>query len=399
MTEKMNSNIEYALKWLIETNIRNMDIKKISYGGINNGYDYKNKLYPYIYSEITGYAISLFLNIYKWTKMQEYLDYAKSAADYLIRIQSKSKNKNEYGAIPHSISKNTLEIERTYWTFDNAMILNGLIGIYEHINDERYYSSIIRIADWILRMQNQNGSFLAYYDAGSGYKKHQIIDFYGDCGCLHVKNILGLMKLFDISKNEKYKEAVLNVCNWAIKLQENDGLFWANEKRKHVFTHAHCYATEGFLLAYDKLKNEEYLKVTRLSGDGLIKLQNSDGSLYRMYKISKNKIKERFFPWKTVDATAQSVRIWLILFKLTNNELYFNASLKGVDFLKSMQELNTFDKNRYGGFYYQTSDCTINKRVSEIMFTWCAQFSISAYYSFLNINRNNSYNEMVNELF
>lgn len=52
-------------------------------------------------------------------------------------------------------------------------------------------------------MQNEDGSFLAFYDAETGIRYHKWHKFHGDNGCLHVKNALGLLKLAEISNDEK----------------------------------------------------------------------------------------------------------------------------------------------------------------------------------------------------
>ena len=398
----MNGNIESAIKWLAESNIRNNDKDTISFGGINNGYDWQSKKYPYVYSEITGYAINSFLNIYKWLKEEKYLRYAKEAADYLLRIQSEDRNKTEYGAIPHSLTLPDLKVVRIYWTFDNAVLLHGIADLYSIIKEEKYYDTCLKIADWLLSMQNQDGSFLAFYDANTGVKDHELKEFHGDNGCLHVKNALGLLKLADISNDEKYYNAAQKVCDWGLKLQDSDGIFWANPKKKYVFTHAHCYATEGYLYAYYIFNNQKYLTVAQMSGDGLIKLQNQDGSLYRIYKNRfsiGSRIKERIHPWKTVDATAQAVRIWLILHSITNDEKYLKVAQKGISFLKSMQELGSKDDNMVGGFYYQCCDTFRARRLSNMMFAWCTEFSIAALCAFEHLEREGAYHEMIKELF
>ena len=85
----MDNNINAAIKWLSESDIINKDKQKLSFGGVNNGYFWKDKKYQFVYNEITGYAINAFINLYKWLGNEKYLQYAKNAANYLISLQTK----------------------------------------------------------------------------------------------------------------------------------------------------------------------------------------------------------------------------------------------------------------------------------------------------------------------
>ena len=127
----MDNNINAAIAWLSESGIINKDEQKPSFGGINNGYLWKDKTYQFVYSEITGYAVNVFINLYKWLGKETYLQYSKNAADYLIGLQEKDSNKFEYGAIFHSLTLPDLKNVKNYYSFDNAMILHGMISLYK----------------------------------------------------------------------------------------------------------------------------------------------------------------------------------------------------------------------------------------------------------------------------
>ena len=225
--------------------------------------------------------------------------------------------------------------------------------------------------------------------------KHPYDEFYYDNGCLHVKNAIGLMHLGKIADKTAYFDAGKQVCDWGGQLLANDGLFWANTNRQYVFTHAHCYAIEGYLHAYHLSQHGAYLDIARKAGDALIRLQNPDGSLYRIYKnkwFMKRWIDDRYqmsfkrwrserkYPWKTIDATSQAARIWLSLYALDRKEIYLQAAKRAIQFIVANQILETQDDNQFGGFYYQLWDTHKNGRLkrNQGMFTWCTQFGLSA---------------------
>jgi len=76
--------------------------------------------------------------------------------------------------------------------------------------------------------------------------------------------------------------------------------------------HPHCYATEAFLYVYHHSKPEEYLQIVKKASYWLSKIQNKDGSLFRIYSVEKG-ITEQLKRLKTSDAIAQATRIWKLL--------------------------------------------------------------------------------------
>ena len=409
----MDNNINAAVKWLSESDIRNKDKQKPSFGGINNAYIWKDKTYQWVYNEITGYAVNAFLTMYKCLSDEKYLHYSKNAADYLISQQEKKTNAFEHGAVSHSLTFPDLKTVRNYFSFDNAIILHGLVNLYKITNEKKYLDSCIGIGNWLLKMQKDEGPFYSYYDAESKVVNHEYDEFWFDNGSLHVKNAIGLMSLNQLSDDKKYYTAGLKVCSWGNRLLDKDGIFWVNQRKKFVFTHAHCYATEGYLYAYYLSKKPEYLKIAKKAAKALIALQNQDGSLFRSYK---NKItmkrnnesirlsvsrwrRERKYPWKTIDATAQAARIWTLLYKLYNEEKFLDAAKKAIDFITKNQVLDTSDQNMFGGFYYQSCDKFGKNELSEEMYTWCTQFGLSALMLFKSIQNNLKFDDLIEMLF
>jgi rhamnogalacturonyl hydrolase YesR len=412
----MNNNINAAINWLCESDILNKDRKLASFGGVNNAYIWKEKKYQYVYNEITGYAVNTFLSIYQWTKEEKYLQYAIAAADYLISQQSKNENSFEYGGISHSLVLPALNKSEKYYSFDNAIILHGISNLYQITKEKKYYEACINIGNFLLKMQKENGAFYSYYDAETKEIKHESDEFFFDNGCLHVKNTIGLFFLNAISKEKNYFQAGVKSCDWGLRLLEKDGLFWANTKRKYVFTHAHCYATEGYLYAYLYSKNPVYLNTARKAGLALIDIQNTDGSVYRIYKnklFMKNQYgnkfkmsfkrwqKERKFPWKTIDASSQAARIWLLLYSIDKNNIYLESSEKAISFLKNNQAKKTSDYNMDGGFFYQLCDTVDGGQIeiSRGMYTWCTQFSLSAFMLSESVKKNIAFPDLINMLY
>jgi hypothetical protein len=412
----MQNNIDAAVRWLCESDILNRDRDKPSFGGINNGYLWRDKKYQYVYNEITGYAINTFIAIYQWLGQETYLQYAKDAADYLISLQCRDNQAFEYGAISHSLVFPDLNNVKKYFSFDNAVILHGMVNLYRITREERYYTASLDLGNFLIKMQQKGGSFYCHYDAGDHRIEHANDEFFYDNGCLHVKNAIGLMYLDRISGDKHFYQAGERACEWGRRLLAKDGLFWANTRKKYVFTHAHCYATEGYLYAYYFSKKPEHLEIAQCAGEALIGLQNQDGSLYRIYKnklLMKNQVGNRFemsikrwrnekkYPWKTIDATSQAARIWILLFSINNERSYLQAAEKAIDFLRNNQVSETGDRNMSGGLYYQRCDSAngAEAKINGGMYTWCAQFSLSAFMLFKLVQKTTKFDDLINLLY
>lgn len=390
----LNLNIDLALNWLFNTGIYNKEQSIL--GGLNRGYNWRQRSYPYIYSEITGYAISVFVNAYKWTGNEEYLLLASQSANYLQRIQYLVKGDDTKGAIPHSLTLPELEVQNEYYSFDNAMCLQGFLDLNAIKPDLKLKESAQSIGDWlVLKMQQENGSFLSMYDSNIKNWQHGGEDVFGDGACLHAKHAIGLLKLNQATGEDRFLKAATQVCDWVISLQDADGSFRATERLQQVVTHSHCYATEGLLYAYFILGNDKYLKAARQAGDWLVRKQNKDGSINIAYKRDwkrmGRRITEVLFPWRVTDATSQAMRVWLILYYLDKNQQYIDVCNKAKTFLMRQQCITTTDPNALGGFYYSPG--------YPMMYTWCTMFAIHALYGLLNLDRNDGHRQVMLELF
>ena len=127
----MDKHIEAAITWLCDSDIRNKNVEKPSFGGINNAYFYEDRSYQYVYNEITGYAINTFLAIHRWLHDDRFIDYARDAANYLLGQQDRTAGQPQQQSIPHGLVHPDLKKVHNYYSFDNAIILHGLMKLYQ----------------------------------------------------------------------------------------------------------------------------------------------------------------------------------------------------------------------------------------------------------------------------
>ncbi len=391
----LSPTIELALNWLVHSDVRQRE--GIAVGGINQGYNWQDRSYPFVYSEITGYAISMDVCAYRWTGNPQYLTYAQEAAHFLIGVQVQDNESPLYGALPQGRSLPELAIIPQYFSFDVAMCIQGMLDLQFTQPDPQVAQSAEIMGNWLIgKMQKESGAFRALYDAETDTWEHMGNQFFDDLGCLHAKHAIGLVKLFEATGEERYANAARAVCDWVLTLQDNDGAFRASERQPQIVSHPHCYTLEGLLYAHYILRDERYFLAAQRGGEWLAShAQNRDGSINIAYKQvwakMGRRITERFLPRKVTDATAQALRLWLLLYYQTHDERFLKAARNAGEWLRTMQCSDAADPNALGGFYFWPGH--------PIMFTWATMFATHALYALDNVERQSGYKHLITELF
>jgi rhamnogalacturonyl hydrolase YesR len=374
---KSSTLVLSTLDWLWSTEIQEARPGEENFGSVRQGYDAETKSYPFIYSEITGYAASLWVNAYQWTQEPKYLQQAAAAAAFVSRLQRRQGEPGQglLGAVAHGLTLPGNELRPAYYSFDNAMILQGLLDLYRVQPDPNWLDTARAIGDWLVDwMQLADGSFQAVRLDGDRFTLPPTAAAFGDGGCLHAKHAIGLLKLTLACGDEKYARSAERVCDWVLSIQDPDGAIQSNSSREKVVTHTHCYATEGLLAAAHTTGSLAYQTAAEKAGYWLLNSQNPDGSISIDYKQQwwkmGRRIIEKWRPKKVSDATAQSIRIWMILYRQNADERLLNASRKAANFLNSLQARASGDANADGGFYYW--------RGRHMLFAWSAMFAAQA---------------------
>lgn len=387
MKEKINFSVELtdevikerlnlAVHWILNSGVQNV-FQENSHtdGGFGCWYDMEKKEYPFVYAEITAYAIKALLYLYDREKQSKYLERAEKAADWLItHMQCRSKDTKAKGGF---FWKRLLDgsLSPFVYSFDTGMCITALTDLFRATKKYRYLDSATTAAEWLVKvMQNESGSSKACYD----FQNRSFGDgkWSRAPGSYHAKISIGLLKLYNLTQDARLTTSVNSLCNWVLKLQEQNGKINTNENSGDTYLHAHCYAIEGLLYAF---KESNYAKLEKAAFEGakwLINAQNSKGGMSRWYYDDYG-----FSYDENTEALAQAIRIWLILDTLSHQgNIFYGKIEKALERLLSLQYLATEDSRAKGGFYYAIID---HKLVPHI--NCCATlFSIQAFQMYLD---------------
>lgn len=284
----------------------------------------------YLYNEITGYGIKLYMYLYDLFKDKKYIQMAQKSVDYI--------NSNIYA------SSGGISRENVCYVFDTCICLSGILSYCEYNLDKKYIRE--NMINYVfhnlsnktpVQFNESNKTVFDFNHWSISYGSHLL-----KC-CIALSQSSKMIK----SEKEKNDKLIEKLC-LDILPNFHKGHFHINSNSEEVYTHSHCYATEGLIY----LNRPEYLHIINESAKWLATVQNSDGSLYNRYFSTKNQE-------KVADILAQAIRIWL----WTDKERFDFNIKKGFGFLRSLQSPR-------GGIYYKQGSNDVN--------SWATMFTMNA---------------------
>lgn len=376
------------LSWLLDSGVCLQDPAHPACGGVHAGYDVRSRRWLFVYCEITGYAVSLLCALHLATGENRYLDAAKVSARFLLRHQTPAT-----GSFPEGLQAADLAPMPRHYSFDAAMCIQGLLDLYAITRDIELFDASKAAGEWLLTMQDPSGFFLSNFDSETGLREHPGPYFHEDAGCLHAKHAIALLKLYSATKDCRYEHAARKVCDWVLSLQEEDGAFWANPTRSHVFAHAHCYATEGLLFACDQLGSSTYQAAVDRSCAWLEKAEDKRYGILGTQKIALGfspsearashdvfGLFRRLHPRREIatDATVQAARLFLYRRLRGDDD---QGAEKATRILRALIPNVMYRgslKNAQGGLYARFDISLGWVRASPIIATWGILFAVQA---------------------
>ena len=360
--EKSNKILQDNIQWVISSDIRIKD-------GDNKGalYGWKNltpPYFPFIYSEITGYAITCFSWIASEFGNTVALEAAIEASEWI----RKNMHSNLLIARPPVSRDEPNELSSMFYSFDNSMVMIGLLNLYKITKK----SSVLRIVEKMTQVLVErffdgqkfiprlDSSFRSIKPTGDrGVVKWSTVP-----GAYHCKLSLALLELSGLTRNKGYARVSDSLCEYAKKMQKNSGEFITNPGSEIVYLHPHLYACEGLIYSGIKQSNESHY-AAGLNGIkwaiGQVN-SNSNGGLFR--DTGKGSVEQS-------DCTAQLLRLLILCRSDLEKTVKKSKLIKVIDrlHLRLLEFYIPAGEGR-GAMKYQLS--------KETACSWCTMFSMQA---------------------
>lgn len=305
--ESTQDHLEAAINWLYQT--QDVNESEGSSAGYNLVLGWESP-----YPETTGYIIPTLYRYASETGIEEANNRATRMAEWLQSIQLSS------GAFPaHPASTGVPRV------FDTGQILFGLIAAYQETNRDEFKEAAIEAADWLVNVQNTDGSWSEYTYNGNKHSYHTRVSW-------------GILKVNAIHSDERYVASAKQNYEWVLDQQHRNGWFnnAAFKSGESPFLHTIAYTIRGLIEGGIILDETQLIESGKKSADTLRQIQKRNGMLKGKYNSSWGGT------WYyCLSGNAQMAIVWLRLYENIGDDDYLINASNTIQFLKRNQIMKT----------------------------------------------------------
>jgi uncharacterized protein YyaL (SSP411 family) len=215
-------------------------------------------------------------------------------------------------------------------------VLRGLLRTWEETGEDRYLDAAVRGGNWIVDMQEPDGSW-----ARANFKgMRRVYDSYVAAP---------LASLWRVTGDERYYEAAAANTAFVLSQQLSNGWF-ENADNSPEFaatpvTHTICYTIDGLIEVGELMEDDAAIRAAELAATELMLRTEIWPRLYarldRDWQPAARSV--------CLTGAAQLGIIFMRLYARSANPHWLNSALKLVDFLTWVQRLNSVGPSRQGG--------------------------------------------------
>ncbi len=291
-----------AARWLLESGIQESGMDVRYRGGMYAWLDLKTAAYPFIYSEITGYAVNAYLFFYALTKDAKCLEAARLAADWLL-----AHRYSDSGLVRTRLNHPAFDqpyFENWTFTFDQWIIVYGLACLAEVTRESTYHEAARSMADFLLAQTvKPDGSFYPVYNVTRSRSEETNDKWSRESGSFHAKALMALAKLAALTQKSEYRGAADALCRWTMDRQQKDGRFITQQSDGSTHLHPHFYTLEGLLSYGLSEKKDAAISAARRGLEWALDLSGQNGQLYCFFSEGS------FLPFILADNLTQALRV------------------------------------------------------------------------------------------
>lgn len=341
----LNARIQKAAHWLVKSGVQVVSDNPLNEGGYVCWYEQDTQIMPYVYSEITGYLVTMMCFLYKQTGEIQYLNSAIRAGDWLVRTAHEPTGGFRC-LFPLAPSRFEYKNNQIY-AFDCGVILNGLVELYRATHNPKYLAASVSVGDWLVQdVQKLDGAFRPVFDIEKGEFIESDKEWSLCSGSYHTKVAIGLTNLYDVTRQEKYLRSAIKGCDFALTFLQPDGRFVSFPSEGGTNSHPHAYSAEGLWVVGKYLDREDYLQASARATNWLLEWQSPEGYVPRHFHNGEPVYNER------VDILSQSLRLAAIHLGEKRLPEELKAKLPALVAVVSRNQAASDDARVNGAFYF-----------------------------------------------
>jgi Glycosyl hydrolase family 76 len=354
----IEDRISMVEDWLLNSGVQSEE------GGFYAWQDMEDNGHSYLYSEITGYAITLLSFLYVITKEDVYIKHARHAAQWIMQdaldpVGGVLTRKYVKDAVEHySFGRGNI------YSFDCGMVAFGLLKLYNITREKDYLDCAQKIINFLnTQMRKENGLYYPIFDAKTGKSVEDAGKWSTQSGSFHCKLALCLCELSSIKNDASYSAMAKRLIDSSIDSFYKNGRFITSSLNETSHLHPYSYTLEGAIYYAYKTKDESFNNICEKAFDWIAGLQQEDGGFpTQAFGSGKPDIAH-----ERSDIQSQVLRLF-----------YFikSGALSG-RLLERVLTMQNTAYNYKGGFFFGTDENGIFKRHSN---AWCSMFALEALY-------------------
>ena len=276
------------------------------------------------YPETSGYILATFLKYSDFNRSQDFLNRAISIGLWEIEIQRKD------GAVFSSVRNNIARV------FNTGQVILGLCCLFERTQDQLYLDAAVRSGDYLVSVQESDGSWVK--------------DTYCGARTYHTRVAWALLRLAELTSEQKFLEAGIKNLRWALTKQNtmgwfNDCGFYSEWPTTHVISYTLRGLIESQQLVNDKnwgTEAHKTLEAILKTGEALLKC-SSKYNISGIPGLLPAAFDARWEPragYSCLAGNAQLAICFMRLGHLTDDPQYFKTASNLISTLKRTQALN-----------------------------------------------------------
>lgn len=354
----LEDRIDLLKEWFLNSGIQSED------GGFYAWQDVEDKSHSYLYSEITGYAITALSFLYKLTKDDIFLKRTEHAAQWILQNAVDPSG----GILTRKYIKNTVEhysFERgNIYSFDCGMVAFGMLKLYKITGDKRYLACAEKIINFLnTKMLKDDGLYHPMYDTREGRPCEENLKWSTQSGSFHCKLALCLCELAEINNDKYLFTAAKRLIGSSVRTFCKDGRFLTNISTETSHLHPYSYTLEGLIYYSYKTEDNSYKEIALKGFDWLAGLQEGDGG----FPTESSGGGRASVPFKRSDIQAQILRL----------SYFMNSRFDRERLLEYILSFQNISRDPYGAFLFGADEKGLFLKHSN---AWCSMFALQALY-------------------